>query len=127
MAFESTRSKIDSITLLSLKGTIVAGNDSEALNNLVGEFLAAGETRIILDLAKVNFIDSTGIGALIRAHSAATRKAASVKLLHLTKRVYDVLQITRLSSVFEIYDDLEKAKGSFGATPEEGGAASSTA
>lgn len=127
MAFESTRSKVDSVTLLSLKGTIVAGNDSEALSSLVGEFLEAGETRIILDLAKVNFIDSTGIGALIRVHSSAMRKTASVKLLHLTKRVYDVLQITRLSSVFEIYDDLEKAKASFGGTAEESGASASGA
>jgi len=126
MAFESTRSKVDSVTLLGLKGTIVAGNDSEALHSLVGEFLAAGETRIILDLAQVNFIDSTGIGALIRVHSAAMRKGASVKLLHLTKRVYDVLQITRLSSVFEIFDDLEKAKAAFGGTAEESGAPTSS-
>ena len=55
------------------------------------------------------------------------RKTASVKLLHLTKRVYDVLQITRLSSVFEIYDDLEKAKASFGGTAEASGAAASGA
>ncbi len=122
MAFESTRSKVDSITLLSLKGTIVAGRDSEILTELVAQFLEAGETRIILDLAQVTFIDSTGIGAIIRVHSAAMRKAAWVKLLHLTKRVYDVLQITRLSSVFEIYDDLEKAKASFGGTAEESGA-----
>lgn len=127
MAFESTRAKIDSITLLNLTGTIVAGNDSEALSSLVGEFLAAGETGIILDLGKVTFIDSTGIGALIRVHSAAMRKGASVKLLHLTKRVYDVLQITRLSSVFGIYDDLEKAKASFGGTAEESGTPSSSA
>ena len=127
MAFECTHSKIGSITLLDLKGTIVAGNDSEALSGLVGKFLEAGEMCIILDLGKVTFIDSTGIGALIRVHSAAMRKGASVKLLHLTKRVYDVLQITRLSSVFEIYDDLEKAKASFGGTTEEGGAAISGA
>lgn len=127
MAFESTRSKVDSITLLSLKGTIVAGRDSETLTELVVQFLEAGETRILLDLAQVTFIDSTGIGAIIRVHSAALRKAASVKLLHLTKRVYDVLQITRLSTVFEIYDDLEKAKASFGGTAEESGAPTSSA
>lgn len=127
MAFESTRSKVDSITLLSLKGTIVAGRDSEVLTDLVAQFLEAGETRILLDLAQVTFIDSTGIGAIIRVHSAALRKAASVKLLHLTKRVYDVLQITRLSTVFEIYDDLEKAKASFGGTAEESGAPTSSA
>ncbi|MFB3920875.1 MAG: STAS domain-containing protein [Terriglobia bacterium] len=115
MAFESTHSKVDSIILLSLKGSIVAGGDSEKLSSLVGEFLEAGECHIILDLAQVNFIDSTGIGALIRVHSSAMRKGATVKLLRLTKRVYDVLQITRLSSVFEMYDDLEKAKASFGA------------
>ncbi len=122
MAFESTHSKTDSVTLLSLKGTIVAGKDSETLSEMVTQFLEAGETRILLDLAQVNFIDSTGIGAIIRVHSAAMRKGAWVKLLHLTKRVYDVLQITRLSSVFEIYDDLGKALASFPAAAEETGA-----
>jgi anti-sigma B factor antagonist len=119
MALETTRSKIDSVTLLSLKGRIVAGTDSELLNDQVLELLEAGETRIILDLGQVTFIDSTGIGTLIRVHTAAMRKSAAVKLLHLTKRVYDVLQITRLSSVFEIYDDPQKAAASFGGATEE--------
>lgn len=127
MALETTRSKIDSVTLLSLKGRIVAGTDSELLNDQVLKLLEAGETRIILDLGQVTFIDSTGIGTLIRVHTAAMRKSAAVKLLHLTKRVYDVLQITRLSSVFEIYDDPQKAAASFGGAPEEPGASASGA
>jgi len=127
MALEITRSKIDSVTLLILKGRIVAGTDSELLNDQVLELLEAGETRIILDLAQVTFIDSTGIGTLIRVHTAAMRKSAAVKLLHLTKRVYDVLQITRLSSVFGIYDDLQKATASFGGATEETGASASDA
>jgi anti-sigma B factor antagonist len=127
MALEITRSKIDSVTLLILKGRIVAGTDSELLNDQVLELLEAGETRIILDLAQVTFIDSTGIGTLIRVHTAAMRKSAAVKLLHLTKRVYDVLQITRLSSVFGIYDDLQKAAASFGGATEETDASASDA
>lgn len=113
MPLELSFSKIDSINLGMLKGTIVAGNDKELLITKAQELLDAGETRIILDLGQVNYVDSTGIGALVHIHTTAERKGAAVKLLNLTKRIHDVLQITRLSSVFGIYSDLQKAIESF--------------
>ena len=117
MRLELSHSKVDSITLVTLKGTIVAGEAVDLLVNKTQELLEAGETQIILDLAQVTFMDSTGISGLVKISTVATRKGGSMKLLHLTKRIYDVLQITRLSSVFGIYDDLQKAKESFQTGP----------
>jgi anti-sigma B factor antagonist len=118
MAFEFSPSKVDSITVVNLKGTIVTGGDKEMFLSKLQELLQAGERNFILDFAQVTYVDSTGIGTLIEAHSLAERKGGCVRLLHLTKRIHDVLQITRLSSVFGIYDDLQKAVKSF---KDEGG------
>lgn len=114
MPLEISDALLDSVTILTLKGTLVFGRDTELLTSKVEEVLTTGETHIILDLAQINFIDSSGIGALVRIYTAAERRGARVKLLRLTKRVHDVLQITRLSSVYEIYDDPQKAVASFG-------------
>ncbi len=116
MPLELSVSKVESITVVTLKGTIIAGNDKELLMSKADELLNAGETRIIFDLGLVNYVDSTGIGALVHIHTAAERKGAAVKLLNLTKRIHDVLQITRLSSVFGIFSDLQKAIESFEGT-----------
>lgn len=113
MPLAISESRIGSIKLLNLAGTLVGGGDTEILAAKVQEVFEAGEVGIILDLGQVTFIDSAGIGALIRGYSCAKLKGASIKLLHLTKRIYDVLQIARLSSVFEIFDDLQKAAASF--------------
>ena len=114
MPVELSISKVDSVSVVTLKGTIIAGNDKELLMARAEELLEAGETRIILDLGQVNYVDSTGIGALVHIHTTAERRGATVKLLNLTKRIHDVLQITRLSTVFGIYSDLQKAIESFG-------------
>jgi anti-sigma B factor antagonist len=116
MPLELSISKVESISVATLKGTIVAGNDKDLLIAKAEELLNAGETRIILDLGQVNYVDSTGIGALVHIHTTAERKGAAVKLLNLTKRIHDVLQITRLSTVFGIYSDLQKAIESFEGT-----------
>ena len=115
-----SHSKMDSVVLVSLQGTLVAGKDAELLTKKTLELLEAHETRIILDLGQLTYIDSTGISALVRAYTLVKSRSGSMKLVHLTKRVYDVLRITRLSSVFEIYDDLQKALASFGSGPELG-------
>jgi len=120
MALDYVTSKVDSITLVTLKGTIVAGESVDLLQHKTRELLDAGETNFILDLAGVTFVDSTGIGALIHLVGSASSKGGSLKLLHLTKRIHDVIQITRLSSVFAIYDDLQKAIESFAPEAEEG-------
>ena len=113
MPLEISETKAGSVTLLQLKGTMVIGKDPETVTARVQSLVEAGNTRIILEMMEVAYLDSTGISALVRSHICATRRGAAVKLLHLTKRVHDVLQITRLSSVLEIYDDQEKALASF--------------
>jgi anti-sigma B factor antagonist len=113
MPLEISDSQVESVTLLHLKGTLVAGSDTELLDSKMQALLKRGVTRILLDLGEVNYIDSSGIGALIRAYSSAQREGGTLKLYRLTRRVHDVLQITRLSSVFEIYSDEGKAIASF--------------
>lgn len=113
MSFQIAESKVGSITLLAPKGTLVLGNETEAFARKVQALLDGGETGIILDLGEVTYVDSSGISALIRSHIAASRRGASVKLVRLTRRVNEVLQITKLNSVFEIYDDLQNALMSF--------------
>ena len=119
MSLELTRSRVGVVTVLEVKGRVVAGPNAESLVAKVQELIQNGETRLILDLAQVKYLDSTGISALIRAAAAPKMVGGATKLLNLTKRVTDTLQITRLSSAFEIFDDLEKAVTSFGA--EESG------
>ena len=114
MPLEITETKTDSIILLTLKGTLEIGRDTELLTETVLARLGQGESKFILDLAGVRFIDSTGISALIKIHTSAKSSAGAMKLMRLTQRVHDVLQITRLSSVFEIYNDPVKALESFG-------------
>jgi len=120
MSLELSQSKTDTVVVLTLKGTIIAGKDTELLTGSVQGSLEAGDTRILLDLAQITFIDSTGISAIIKTYLSAMRKGGAVKLVHLTKRIHDVLQITRLSSTFEIFDDTQKALASFGGAPEGG-------
>jgi anti-sigma B factor antagonist len=114
MALAFSTEKVDSVVVATLKGTIIAGGDTESLMKRVTELLDSGETRIVFDLGQVNYVDSTGIGTLLRAEAAAARKGAAIKLANLTKRIHDVLQVTRLSAVFTIFDGADKAVASFG-------------
>lgn len=106
--------KVDSVIVATLKGTIIAGGDTDSLMKRVTELLDAGETRIVLDLGQVNYVDSTGMGTLLRVAAAAARKGAAIKLANLTKRIHDVLQVTRLGAVFTIFDGAQEAVASFG-------------
>ena len=114
MALELTESRVGVVTVLEVKGRVVAGSNADSLIAKVQELVQNGETRLVLDLAKVSYLDSTGISALIRAAAAPKMVGGATKLLNLTKRITDTLQITRLSSAFEIFDDVEKAVASFG-------------
>jgi anti-sigma B factor antagonist len=113
MPFQISTSREREVTLVSIKGTIVGPDDREALQVKIQEFLEGGQTSLILDLGQVNFVDSGGIGGLVAASNLVMRKSGCLKLLHATKKMHDILQITRLSSVFAMYDDLQKALESF--------------
>lgn len=113
MPFQISTSSERAVALLCIKGTIVGPDDREALQGKIQELLEGGQTSLILDLGQVNFVDSGGIGGLIAASNLVMRKSGCMRLLHVTKKIHDVLQITRLSSVFGMYDDLQKALESF--------------
>jgi anti-sigma B factor antagonist len=110
----STRQS-DGITIVDLKGRITLGEGSVTLRDTVHDLLSKGQKRILLNLGEVNYIDSSGIGELVSAFTAAKKQDGEVKLLSLTKRVHDLLQITKLYTVFDVKDDEALAVESFSA------------
>jgi anti-sigma B factor antagonist len=104
---------INDLMVLDVRGQITLGEETSVLREKTKSLMADGHTRIIVDLAEVNYIDSAGLATLVSLYTSARRQGGDVKLLRLTNRVRGLLQITRLSTVFEIYDDLEAAQKSF--------------
>jgi anti-sigma B factor antagonist len=109
---------IGGFMVLDLRGRITLGPDTEAVRNKVKEVIEAGHQRVILDLGGVSYIDSAGLSTLVACYISARKAGGEVKLLNLTKFVRDLLQITRLSTVFETYDNLEAAQRSWGPSVE---------
>ncbi|HXJ96946.1 MAG TPA: STAS domain-containing protein [Terriglobia bacterium] len=102
------------VLVLDVRGRITLGRETEVLRRQFQDVVDAGHRRIILNLAGVDYVDSAGLGALV-AGSASIRKAGGdLKLANLTDRIRGLIQITRLSTLFEVYDNLEKARSAFG-------------
>jgi len=106
------------IAVVGLRGRITLGEGTEALRDTVRDLLSKGQNRILLNLGEVNYIDSSGIGELVSAFTAAKKQGGEVKLLNLTKKVHDLLQITKLYTVFDVKDDEASAVASFGSSQE---------
>jgi anti-sigma B factor antagonist len=104
---------VDGVTVLDLSGRITLGEGSVQLRDAIRDLIGKGERRILLDLGDVNYIDSSGLGEMVSAYTSAKNQGASVKLLKLTKKVHDLLQLTKLYTVFDIYDDEASAIASF--------------
>jgi anti-sigma B factor antagonist len=109
----STRQS-DDITIVDLKGRITLGEGSVTVRDTVHDLLSKGQKRILLNLGGVNYIDSSGIGELVSAFTAAKKQGGELKLLNLTKKVHDLLQITKLYTVFDVKEDEALALESFG-------------
>jgi anti-sigma B factor antagonist len=107
----NTRSK-DGILVVDCSGRIVFGEESAALRDMVKELITSHK-HIVLNLSGVNYIDSGGLGTLVSLYTTARNSNSSVKLANLTQRVGDLLQVTKLLTVFEVYDSEEKALESF--------------
>jgi len=101
------------VTLLNVGGRITLGSGDVKMRDKLVEQLEKGKKKIVLDLGEVSFIDSAGLGELVAAYTSARRHGAQVKLANLTKKIDDLLDITRLSSVFETYDSADDAVKSF--------------
>jgi|SRR5437016_85038 anti-sigma B factor antagonist len=110
----STR-QANGITIVDCSGRITLGEGSVILKDVVRELLSKGQKHILLNLGNVNYIDSSGIGELVSAFTTVRNENGDLKLLNLTKRVNDLLQITKLSTVFDVKDDEAGAIKSFNA------------
>jgi anti-sigma B factor antagonist len=104
---------VDGITVLGLSGRITLGEGSVQLRDAIRDLISKGQKSVLLDLGDVNYIDSSGLGELVSAYTTARNQGATLKLLKLTKKVHDLLQLTKLYTVFDIYDDEASAIASF--------------
>jgi anti-sigma B factor antagonist len=108
----STR-QVDGITVLDTSGRITLGEGSVQLRDAVRDLLSKGQKHILLNLGDVNYIDSSGIGELVSAFTTVKNQGGELKLLNLTRKVHDLLQITKLYTVFDVKDDEASAIASF--------------
>ena len=113
MDLKATNRDIGSATVVDISGRITLGEGSAALRGLVRQLLDHGRKQIILNLADVNYIDSSGIGELVSSFTAVKKEGGELKLLNLTKKVHDLLLITKLFTVFDVHSDEQKAISSF--------------
>ena len=113
MALTIASREVDGVTVLDLNGRITLGEGSVQLRDAIRDLISKGQTRILLNLADVNYIDSSGLGELVSAYTTAKNQGATLKLLNLTKKVHDLLQLTKLYTVFDVTDDEAKAIASF--------------
>jgi anti-sigma B factor antagonist len=105
--------QVGEVMVVDVSGRITLGEGSSNLREGIRELLNQGKRKILLNLGEVSYIDSSGIGELVSAFTSVANQTGQLKLLHLTKRVKDLLQITKLYTVFDIYDDEAHAVRSF--------------
>ena len=105
MALTIASREVDGVTVLDLSGRITLGEGSVQLRDAIRDLIGKGQKSILLNLSEVNYIDSSGLGELVSAYTTARNQSAALKLLGLTKKVNDLLQLTKLYTVFDIYDD----------------------
>jgi anti-sigma B factor antagonist len=108
------------VTIVDLEGRIVLGEASAAVRETVMNLLSEGQAKILLNLAKVDYMDSSGLGMLVSAVASVRKAGGDMKLMNLTHKVDDLMEITRLYTVFDIEDDEEKAIKSFEKTTAAG-------
>jgi anti-sigma B factor antagonist len=104
---------VGDITVLDLKGKMTLGEGDELLKDKINSMLGAGKKKLVLNLEGVPYIDSAGLGEIVRTFTTVSRQGGSLKLLNLTKRIEDLLAITKLLTVFETFDTEAEAIKSF--------------
>ncbi len=110
---------VGDIAVLDISGRITVGEGNVALREIVRELALNGHKKVLLNLGEVHYIDSSGVGELVKTHTTLRNQAGHLKLANLNKRVNDLLQMTRLSSVFDIHRDEATALASFGSTASQ--------
>ena len=115
MALQIVEKEISGVTVLTLSGRITLGEESNQLRTKIKDVLGQGVKRLVLDLGNVSYIDSAGLGTLVAGYTSAQSQGANMKLANLTKRFSEQLNITKLVTVFDVYDSVNNAVKSFGA------------
>jgi anti-sigma B factor antagonist len=113
VTMKASSRQVNGVAVVDMSGRITLGEGSVVLRDTVRELLGKSEKKILLNLGDVTYIDSSGIGELVSAFTSVRNQQGQLKLLKLTKKVHDLLQITKLYTVFEIYDDEAAAIASF--------------
>ena len=113
MTMKASTRQVNGVTVVDMSGRITLGEGSVILREAVKDLVAKGQKKILLNLGDVTYIDSSGIGELVSAFTSVRNQGGELKLLNLTKKVHDLLQITKLYTVFDIKDDERKAIESF--------------
>ena len=113
MSLKMRTRELNGVMVIDLGGQITLGEASAALRDEVRDQVSHGSNKILLNLADVTYIDSAGLGELTAAYTSVKNRGGALKLLNLTKRVHDLMQITKLYTVFDAYDDEKKALASF--------------
>jgi anti-sigma B factor antagonist len=113
MSMKVATRQVDGITILDLSGRITLGEGSVTLRDAVHDIVAKGQKHILLNLENISYIDSSGIGELVSAFTSVKNSGGELKLLNLTKKVHDLLQITKLYTVFDIWDNEASAVTAF--------------
>jgi anti-sigma B factor antagonist len=113
MALEIRGKEHEGVTILEMKGRITVGPEATALRGAVAAAVAEGVRKLVFDLAQVDFIDSTGLGAVVMCSTTMRKAGGAVKLLNLNRRNVELLVMTKLATVFEIFSDEQDAVNSF--------------
>jgi anti-sigma B factor antagonist len=113
MALQIVEKESSGVTVLEMWGRVTLGEESNQLRTKVKDILARGKKRLVLDLGNVSYIDSAGLGTLVAGYTSSQSQGASMKLANLTRRFREQLNITKLVTVFDVYDSVEEAIKSF--------------
>jgi anti-sigma B factor antagonist len=113
MTMKINSREVDGAVILDFDGRLVLGEDTNLMREQIRALISKGQKKILLNLQAVPYIDSSGLGELVSAFTAARKEGGDLKLLNLTRKVHGLLQITKLYTVFDVYDDEDVALCSF--------------
>lgn len=113
MSVKLSSRQVGDVTVIDAAGRITLGEGSSTFRDTIKDLTAKGHKKVLLNLGDVSYIDSSGIGELVSGFTTVANSGGSLKLLNLTKRIQDLLQITKLYTVFEVFDDEAAALASF--------------
>jgi len=114
VSMQASTRQVDGVTVVDLSGRVKEGEDITVLRDIIEDLLYKGQKKILLNLGDVNYIDSSGLGALLRAFTSVRNQGGELKLLHPAKNIHNMLQNTKLYAVFDIRDDEAEAIAAFG-------------